>query len=70
MPSETSRLAEVGEVLEREGEGDGFRELDLDVVVGFLNVGVGAKGDRTIANITVRSELDTFFRALDSNCAC
>jgi hypothetical protein len=31
-------LAEVGEVFEREGEGDGLCEIDLDGVFGLLHV--------------------------------
>lgn len=60
-------LAEVGEVLEGEGQSDGFREGDGDVLVGLLDVGVLADGDGTVANVTRAGELDTFLACLDNN---
>lgn len=38
-------LAEVHEILEREGEGDGFRERNGNVPFGLLNIGVWANSD-------------------------
>lgn len=45
MAAETGGLAEVDEVLEREGEGDGLAEVDLDVLGLVVDVGVLAKSD-------------------------
>lgn len=60
-------LAEVDEVLEGEGQSDGFGEGNGDVLVGLVDVGVLADGDGTVANVTRAGELDTFLASLDNN---
>lgn len=40
LGTEAASLAEVDQVLEREGECDGFREVDLDVLSLVFDVGV------------------------------
>lgn len=58
-------LAEVDEVLEGEGQGDGFGEVDDDVLVGLVDVGVLADGDGSVTDITLAGELDTLLAGLD-----
>jgi hypothetical protein len=52
-------FAKIGEVLERKGEGDGLGELNVDIHIGLLHVGVAAKSDGTVTNVTIGGELDT-----------
>ena len=63
----TTSLAEVDEVLEREGQGDGLGKTDLDVLLGVLDVGVLTQGDRAVTNVTGAGKLDALLCALDSN---
>jgi hypothetical protein len=67
---QTAGLAEVCEVLEREGEGDGLCEVDLDRVFGLLHVAALPELDGPRANVTLARELDSFFCALNRNCMC
>lgn len=60
-------LAEVDEVLEREGQGDGFGERDRDVLIGLVDVRVLADGDGAVTNVTGAGELDTLLAGLDDD---
>lgn len=61
----TTSLAEVDQVLEREGERDGLRELDVDVQVFLVYVGVLAESDGSRTDVAGAAELDALFCALD-----
>lgn len=69
LGGESGGLAEVDEVLEGEGQGDGLGELNVDVELGLVHVGVAAEGDGTITDITVGGELDTVLGGLNANYA-
>jgi hypothetical protein len=60
-------LAEVDEVLEGEGQGDGFGERDGDVLIGLVDVGVLANGDGAVTNVTGAGELDSLLASLDDD---
>ena len=60
-------LAEVDQVLEGEGEGDGFAEGNGDVLVGLVDVGVLADGHGAAADVTLAGELDALLGGLDDN---
>ncbi|KAI6875770.1 Proliferating cell nuclear [Hortaea werneckii] len=66
--TETAGFAEVDKVLEREGQGDWLGQVDLNVAVWLLHVGVRAQRDGTRADVTVTSKLDTLLGALDGYC--
>lgn len=61
----TTSLAEVDEVLEREGERHGLRQLDVDVQVLLVDVGVLAKSDGSRTNVAGAAKLDALFCALN-----
>lgn len=63
--AQSSGLAEVDQVLEGEGECDRLAEVDLDVLLVVLNVGVLAQMDRAITDVTCACELNTLLGALD-----
>lgn len=67
-PTKTRSLAEVQEVLERKGEGDGLGEVDFDVLVWLVDVGVRAKRDGAVANVASALEADTVLCTLDGDC--
>ena len=68
LAAETGGFAEVDEVLEREGQGDGLGKTDLDVLLGVLDVGVLTQGDRAVTNVTGAGKLDALLCALDGDC--
>jgi hypothetical protein len=68
LTAETRGFAEVDEVLEREGQGDGLGKTDLDVLLGVLDVGVLAQGDGAVANVTSAGKLYALLCALDGDC--
>lgn len=68
MTAEARGFAEVDEVLEREGQGDGLGEADFNVLLGVLDVGVLAQSDRAVANVTGAGELYALLCALDGDC--
>ncbi len=61
-------LAEVDEVLEGEGQGDGLGEINANVLLGLLDIGVLANGDGAVTNVTGAGELDTLLAGLDDDC--
>ena len=61
----TTSLAEVDEVLERESERHGLRQLDINVQVFLVDVGVLAEGDGSRTDVASAAELDALFCALD-----
>lgn len=64
---QTTGLAEVHKVLQREGEGNGFAEIDLDVLAGLVNVGVLSQLDGARTDVALAAEFDTLLCALDRN---
>jgi hypothetical protein len=64
----TDRLAEVDEVLEGESERDGLCQLNGDVVIRLVEVGVGAQHDRAVTNVTTACKLNTVLGSLDDDC--
>jgi len=68
LTAEAGGFAEVDKVLEGESKGDGLGEADLDVLLLVLDVGVLAKGDGPVADITSAGELYTLLRALNGDC--
>jgi hypothetical protein len=69
LTAEARGFAEVDEVLEREGKGDGLSKADLDVLLLVLDVGVLAKGDGTVADVTSAGELYALLCALNGDYA-
>lgn len=61
-------LAEVDEVLEGEGEGDGLAKLDLDRLVGLLHARMLPQRDRPVANVALAGELDAVLVCVDGDC--
>jgi hypothetical protein len=64
---QVGRFAEVDEVLEGEGQGDGFGERDGNVLVGLVDVGVLADGNGAVTNVTGAREFDTLLAGLDDD---
>lgn len=63
--AQRARLAKVDEVLEREREGDGLAQLNLDILRGLVDIGVLAEGDAAVANVALAAELDAVLARLD-----
>lgn len=61
-------LAEVDQVLERKGQGNGLRQLNVDVVLGLVDGGVASQRDGAVANVAVARELDAVLGGLDADC--
>ncbi len=61
-------LAEVDKVFQREGQGDRFGKLDLNVHLWFLDVAMASQSDGTVSNITRAGELDTVLGCFDGDC--
>lgn len=53
-------LAEVDQVLEREGQSNRLAKLNGNVLLWLVDVGVLADGDGTVSNVTRAGELDAF----------
>lgn len=68
LAAEAGGFAEVDEVLERESKSDGLSEADLDVLLLVLDVGVLAKGDGAVADVTSAGELYALLCALNGDC--
>lgn len=62
------RLAKVDQVLERKGERHGLRQLNVDVELGLLDVGVAAQRHRAVADVAVARELDAVLGRLNVDC--
>lgn len=60
-------LAEVDKVLEGEGQSDGFGQGDFDILLGLLDIGVGANGNGSVTDVAGTGELDTLLAGLDDN---
>lgn len=65
MARQVGGLAEVNQVFERERQRHGLAELNGDVLIRVVHVGVLADGDGTAANVTLAGKLDAFLRGLD-----
>lgn len=60
-----ARLAKVDEVLERERQAHGLAQLNLDILGGFINIGVLAESNAAVADIALAAELDAVLGRLD-----
>jgi hypothetical protein len=60
-------LAEVDKVLEGEGQGNGLREVNGNVLVGLVDIGVLADGNGAVTNVAGAGELDTLLAGLDDD---
>jgi hypothetical protein len=60
-------LAEVDKVLKGEGQGDGFGEVDSNILIGLVDVGVLANGNGAVTDVTLAGELDTLLAGLNDN---
>lgn len=60
-------LAEVDKVLKGESQGNGFRQLNSDILIRLVDVGVLADGDRAVSNVTGAGELNTLLAGLNNN---
>lgn len=65
LPAETTSLAEVHQVLERECECDWLSEVDLNVLVWLVHICVRAQSDRAVSDITSALEAHAVLCALD-----
>ena len=61
-------LAEVDKVLQRECERYGLGQIDLNVVLWLLHIGVASQLDRARANVARALEAHTVLRTLNRNC--
>lgn len=64
----TTSLAEVDKILEREGKVHGLGQLNGDVVVGLLDVGVRSQCDGSATNVSLAGEADTLFASFNADC--
>ena len=62
-----ARLAEVDQVFEREGQRHRLAELDADVQLRLVDVGVAPQRDRPAADVSLAGKLDALLRGLDRN---
>lgn len=62
-----SRLAEVDEVFQGEGKGNGLGEGNRDILLGLFDVGVLTDGHRAAANVTLAGELNAFLGSLNDD---
>ena len=65
LRAQAAGLAEVDQVLEREGERDRFAEVYLDILCLVFHVGVRAQSDRAVSDVSAAFERDAVLRALD-----
>jgi hypothetical protein len=66
--AQTACLAEVHEVLQREGQGNRLRKVDLDVLLRLVNIGVLPKSDGAISDVARAGELDAILCAFNRDC--
>jgi hypothetical protein len=67
LVGESRGLAEVDQVLEGEGQRDRLAQLDVNVQLGLLYVGVASEGDGTVADISSAGKLDAILAGIDSD---
>lgn len=60
-------LAEVDKILEREGQRHGLAQLNLDVLLGLLDVGVAAQRDGPVADVALAREFDAVLARLNGD---
>ena len=65
LVGEAGRFAEVDEVFQGEGEGDGFREVDGDVLVWLFDIAVLAEGYGAAADVTLAGEFHAVLGGFD-----
>lgn len=61
-------LAEVDKVFQRECEGHGLGQIDLNVVLWLLHIGVASQLNRAGANVARALEAHAVFCTLNRNC--
>jgi hypothetical protein len=64
---QSTRLAEVREILQRKGEGHGLGQVNLDVLAGLVHTAMLPELNGAGANVTLASELDAFLRAFNGD---
>lgn len=67
---QTGGLAEVDKVLEGKSKGDRLTQLNLNVFLGLVEIGVASEGHGAVTDITVACELDTVLGSLNHHCRC
>lgn len=67
LARQSSSFAKVDQVFERERQGDRLTELNANIIIGLLDVGVLADGHGTVTNVALAGELDAFLCSLDDN---
>lgn len=60
-------LAEVDEVLEGEGQGNGLGEVNANVLIRLFDIGVLADSNGAVTNVTRAGELNTLLAGLDDD---
>jgi hypothetical protein len=65
LAGQTTRLAEVDQVLQREGEGYGLGQVNLDVEVRLLNIRMTPQLDGARTDLTRALEADALLCAFD-----
>jgi hypothetical protein len=68
LSGQGSSLAEVDQILERKGQGHGLRQLNVDIQLGLVDVGVASQSDGAVTNVTVARELDAVLGSLNADC--
>jgi hypothetical protein len=63
-----SRLAEVDEVFQGEGQGDGFSKFDFDVHLWLLDVVMASQRNSTVSNVTSAGELNPILGCFNGDC--
>jgi hypothetical protein len=61
-------FGEIDEIFQRETQINWFRQINLNIEIWLIDVGVLAKSNCTLANITRSFELDTIFGTFNGNC--
>ena len=64
---QSSSLAEVDQVFERECKGNGLCQFNFDIEVRLLNVGVASESDGAVTNVAIARKLDTVLGGLDTD---
>lgn len=68
LVGESRGLAEVDKVFQRKCQRDRLAELNFDIQLGLINVGVASEGDGTVANVARAAELDAVLARIDRDC--
>lgn len=61
-------LAEVDKVFEGERQRDRLAELNIDIQLGLVDVGMASEGDGTVTDVACAAEFDAVLARIDRDC--